>query len=279
MLVSCCDDSARSLRRTLQITDAEGVTLAAVPPAPQNDTMTTPLTKPLADRQRASTRSGCWATAMVTIFVILFGILMLGQVRGRELSLASFQTRDFTFYRIPVVGWQVTPVWRGDEQGDLADELRRLGLLTAQKPATEWRVAWVRTAGGRHDSDVAILTSYLDDEGEGQGPFWKRWTVDHPQLARRFWPVVQQTAALDAYVLIPELFDLARTATHLNDLTRRLHRFQSRSMEMLADDVQAAGDTRQACAIASGRDGASAGFDGTRTLTTASELRRPTERK
>lgn len=222
------------------------MTVAALRRAPQNADMAPP-----ASRQpvvlHAPSRFARVTTACAVAALFGLGLLAFGRVTGREFSASSFEQRDFTFYRIPWLHWQVTPVWHDDCQVELTAELQRNGLIDESLTAADWRVAWVRLVGSRRESDVAILTRYLDDDGLGSA--WVKWTVDHPQLASHFWPTVQRAARLEAYLLIPDLFDLAGAADDPQEFQQRLDRSFRQLLAGLADDLTAAGDTQHAARL------------------------------
>ena len=64
--------------------------------------------------------------------------------------------------------------------------------------------AWTAPPG-----DAAILTAYVEPGEGGQSP-WMLWSKDHPELAAELWPLVADAAHLNAYIVLPDLFDAAR---------------------------------------------------------------------
>ena len=52
---------------------------------------------------------------------------------------------------------------------------------------------------------------YLDAAESGDRRRWVHWSENHDDLAKTLWPAVQQLAQNEAYVFVPDLFDLTKT--------------------------------------------------------------------
>jgi len=63
----------------------------------------------------------------------------------------------------------------------------------------------------RRPGDAGILMKYLDAEESGDRHRWVHWSEKHDELAKILWPAVQQLALAEAYVFVPDLFDLTKT--------------------------------------------------------------------
>jgi hypothetical protein len=182
----------------------------------------------------------------------LFGLLLLlgfGKVTGEEFSPISFQRRDYSFFQLPLVGWQVTPVWRDNRTPELEQQLKRRNLLARRPGASRWDAVWVVAEGGYREGDPMILTRYLDTRQADDKPRWLVWSDDHPKLAQALWPAVQEAAWLEAYVLVPELFELAERATDADGFQQQLATRLTQGLVELAEQRLEADQTQEAVRI------------------------------
>lgn len=129
---------------------------------------------------------------------------------GQEFSPDDFSRRNFSYNVDPWFGWVLskrvnTPVTVG-----LHQELVQDGLV---QPVNHQPQRWHlvhdsgSTRAGRpsHDCDARLLIDYLElfnDEGE---LVWRLWNLDHPQLAKVFWPRIAELARDEMYLQIPPL--------------------------------------------------------------------------
>jgi hypothetical protein len=184
-----------------------------------------------------------WVSVLIVAALL---VLVLGQVHGIEFLPRTFQRRSFTFFQLPLVGWQITPVWQRYQPGQLEAHLTQNGLLSSAPQADRWDVAWVAESGRQQEADPMILTRYLDVVDANGDQRWLKWTTEHPELAKVFWPAVQRLAGLQGYVLLPELFEMAQHATDAAELQRQIDRYLSHALVELAADQTAAGSQRSA---------------------------------
>jgi len=175
-------------------------------------------------RKSGGGRSGRFWVVLVSGLIIALGltaiVLFFGHVRGREFAPSHFETRSFSFYEIPLLKLQITPIRRTSEQSNLQAYLATTALLTRPTgQAKIWHLIEVdRPPGGAWSADAKLLTDFLD-VGDRQRwaqnkSLWHQWSVDHPQHAKALWPRVQKLADRELYVLIPELFRIAAQATY-----------------------------------------------------------------
>jgi hypothetical protein len=198
---------------------------------------------------QAPTKGGLlWLTVggMVALTVGLFVVLTFGRVSGVEFSPQLFQRRSYTFFQIPAVRWQVTPAWRHDETLTLEQHLRQQRLLPHRSAPARWDVVWAAEGDRRHEGNPIILTRYLDVTDANREQHWYAWTKEHPELAKILWSAVQRAATLEAYELIPPLFELAAAGGSPDELQHRINGVLSENLADLADDLAAAGDTAAA---------------------------------
>jgi hypothetical protein len=72
--------------------------------------------------------------------------------------------------------------------------------------------------------DAAILCAYLDSKDQNGDFRWKKWTEDHPNLARILWPAVARVASQQLYIFTPDMLELAESAGDVNAFGRELDR-------------------------------------------------------
>ena len=139
-------------------------------------------------------------------------ILIFGSVSGTEFSPESLETRSFSYYEIPGIRWQVSPIVRKVTVGGVEQLLQRQQLVTLL-PASQWDLVsaqrmtdWIDPRG------ASILNSYLRARTDDNRDYWADWTVKHSELAKVVWPEVIRLARRRLYIFIPDLMQLARRA-------------------------------------------------------------------
>lgn len=148
-------------------------------------------------------------------------LLIFGRCTGEEFSSTDFSRRTFYYFRIPLVKFQVTPLVRTDKSSVLVNYLQTNQLIPQGKK--KWKLASHRVGGSHpYEADELILARYLEQRNNGYDLRWLKWSQNNPKLARAFWPIVWRVANEDLYVLIPELFQLARYSPDPVALDREL---------------------------------------------------------
>ena len=139
-------------------------------------------------------------------------VMLFGHCAGEEFSSQDFSRRSFYYFRLPLIKFQVTPIFRSGKSSVLVKHLHGTNLIPS---ATQnWELARLDTGVGQpYEADELILCRYLDQRNSDYDLRWLVWTRKNPALARAFWPVVWRVANEDLYLLIPDLFHLARYAT------------------------------------------------------------------
>ncbi|MFG0267689.1 MAG: hypothetical protein ACF8AM_21435 [Rhodopirellula sp. JB055] len=134
-----------------------------------------------------------------------------GYVAGTEFAPNHFQTRHFSFYEIPLVHWQITPIRRTSTTPETARYLTQSKILTMPNQIPDrWDLA--ELSHGMQESqphDPALLLDHLRLM-DGGSPVWKQWSKNHPKLAQQLWPTIAKLADRELYILIPRLMELAR---------------------------------------------------------------------
>lgn len=176
--------------------------------------------------------------------------LLVGKVQGTEFAPSHFSSRTFSFWELPLVHLQVSPIRRAPETLAVTNYLRSQNLVTVPKQAPlHWHLVEIRRGVGLPSpADAEILTSYLELE-DSQGPIWKQWSVDHPSAAKVFWPVVQRLAQRELYILLPELFELASRQSNPARLAAEIDRYLRDAYLDLAVDLRAAAHRELAAAV------------------------------
>jgi hypothetical protein len=185
-------------------------------------------------------------TAYIIVAIVgLLGVLLIGgwstvqfgMIHGDEFSPDTFKRRTYTYYRIPLVHWQVTGIDYTDTTGSLEQHLKANKLVPISKPAKPTWHTIQASAGVRQlpVGDAAILYRYLDAATAPGGKEWLDWTTSQPKAAAVMWPVVAQLARDQLYLYLPELLELANKADNVATFTTELNAFAARSYTQVAD--------------------------------------------
>jgi len=136
-----------------------------------------------------------------------------GWVSGEEFSPDLFQRRQFQYYEIPLIGFQITPISREDTTNDLERYLSSQKLVKNTAVQPRWNLVWARQGTqSPHQGDAGILCAYLDARDADENSLWQTWSAKNPQLAKTLWAAVDRLAEQGHYVLIPDVFSLASQA-------------------------------------------------------------------
>ena len=174
---------------------------------------TAPKASPPA-RKSPTRLSQFWVIGISTLVLGLIGFLIIrvaGYVEGVEFSPTHFQSRRFTFYEIPVLHWQITPIDRESTTPDTAISLTQKKLITPPAGApTIWHlVSLKRGSTPAVNDDAALLMQQLRFVADGD-VVWRKWSNDHPELAKILWPTIAKLSERELYVLMPRLFEMVR---------------------------------------------------------------------
>jgi hypothetical protein len=159
-----------------------------------------------------------WIVLGVLAAVLLLFMLTvtMGAVHGIEFSPQRFERRSYSFYELPLTGIQVTAIRREDLSTVAETFVTSSKYVPPPPPAGQetWHIV-VGSRGPRlmQRGDAGILVQYLDAQDAKTTHRWVKWSEDNPQLAKVFWPAVQQLAEHELYVFLPELFDLTKRHT------------------------------------------------------------------
>lgn len=199
-----------------------------------------------------------WVIGISTLVLGLIGFLVIrvaGYVEGEEFSPTHFQARRFTFYEIPILHWQITPIRRETTTPDAAVSLtqKKLVVPPAGEPTTWHLVSIQRGSTPVVDDDAALLTRQLRFVADGD-IVWRKWSNDHPRLAKIFWPTIAKLSERELYVLMPRLFEMVRQIKEPETLETLIAGYLQVEYESLIRDMRDAGQAELADSLAEEAD-------------------------
>ncbi|QEG43861.1 hypothetical protein [Roseimaritima ulvae] len=194
---------------------------------------------------RRSRRNLLVGVVAAVILFICVGLATLaqGKVRGTEFSPQDFSEREFVFWEIPLVHLQITPIRRSGTINPLTSYLKAQQLIQVppggSKPSAQtWHLVKLsRGSLPRPPADAEILVNYLEGD---VGARWRQWTIDHPEMAKIFWPLTQKLAKRELYVLMSDLFAITEQADTPAELRQRTGRYLQETYLQIARDLVAA---------------------------------------
>ena len=178
-------------------------------------------TTPSTSRTTASRGNrGLWIVLslvglLVGALVLLVCSFLFGTITGEEFSPDTFDRRVFSYIEIPLVHLQIWPVHRVSSTKSLESHLVSNKLVpTTSPPKPRWDlVRMTNIEPGSDKCDARILCKYFDSQNDSSKSWWLDWTEKHPDLAKVLWPAVAKVAQQQLYIFVPDMFELARTAT------------------------------------------------------------------
>jgi hypothetical protein len=173
--------------------------------------------------------------------VVFIVIRTQGFVSGHEFSPTHFQQRKFSFYEIPLIHLQITPIKRSGTTPRTATYVRQNSLITpAPGTPTTWHlVAISRGLTGSTPADANLLMDQLSLRAGGD-EYWRKWSIDHPKQAKILWPVIQRLAERELYLLMPPLFELAQIEQSPDCLQENIDSHLKQQYRSLILDMKAA---------------------------------------
>lgn len=167
--------------------------------------------------------------------ILLIGTLFFGHVSGEEFAPDTFERRFYSYFELPVVRIQVTPVQRIVDRPRIAKTLADNNYIANTGPPKRWDFVISRRVGETwREGDALILTRYLDTWGDRSETYWLQWTQDHPATAKILWPTIAKLALQELYLFTPDVFSLAAEQTDPQAFESDLKRVLARKYEELA---------------------------------------------
>lgn len=150
---------------------------------------------------------------LAAILLCFIATVMFGGVHGLEFCPQTFERRSYSYYELPILRLQVTGERNDDLTGDTEQYVALKGYVSTITGKKDWHVL-VGSHGTRlrRPGDAGILIQYLDAEEKGDTRRWVQWSEKNVELAKILWPAVQRLALNEAYVFVPDLFELAKAA-------------------------------------------------------------------
>jgi hypothetical protein len=177
---------------------------------------------------------------------------VFGGVSGEEFSPDLVRRRQFSYYEIPLIHLQITPVHREDTSNSLEQHLTSQNLIQ-QTSVSEprWDLVWARQgAQPPRQGDAGILCAYLDTYDSDRTLIWKDWSEKNPQLAKILWSTIGRLAQQRLYLLVPEVFSVAAPATEAEALRQSIAKTLADRYEQLARTHLELGDHQSARELA-----------------------------
>lgn len=199
-----------------------------------------------------------WVIGISTLVLGLIGFLVIrvaGYVEGEEFSPTHFRARRFTFYEIPILHWQITPIQRETTTPDAAISLTQKKLVSppAGEPAVWHLVSIQRGSTPAVNDDAALLMQQFRFVADGD-VVWRKWSNDHPELAKILWPTIAKLSERELYVLMPRLFEMVRQIEDPEALKTLIAGYLQIEYESLIRDMRDAGQQELADSLAEEAD-------------------------
>ena len=105
------------------------------------------------------------------LFIVFLGTVLFGHVHGEEFAPDTFERRAYSYFELPVLRIQVTPVRRSVSRPDLEQTLVDRHYITVKNPPERWDfVVSYRVGETWREGDARILSQYLDAWSSGSDP-------------------------------------------------------------------------------------------------------------
>lgn len=198
--------------------------------------------------------SQIWVIGISTLVLGLLGFFVIrvaGFVEGEEFSPTHFRARQFTFYEIPILQWQITPIHRDASTPDAAISLTQKKLITPPpgEPDVWHLVSIKRGSSPVVNDDAALLMQQFRFVADGD-VVWRKWSNDNPELAKILWPTIEKLSQRELYVLMPRLFEMIRKIEDPAALESFIAGYLKAEYESLIADMRDAGQDELADALA-----------------------------
>ena len=187
-----------------------------------------------------------WMIILVAVAISAVSFLIIrtqGYVEGQEFSPTHFQARDFHFYEIPLLHLQMTPIRRSSSTPAVATYVRQnslIGPVPTGSP-TQWHLVHLRRGfANSAPADAELLVNQLQLVGGGDA-YWRLWSKERPEQAKRFWPIIRRLAERELYVLMPRLFEIAQRSGSPKQLSADIDRELKHRYAALIHDMRDAG--------------------------------------
>lgn len=161
-----------------------------------------------------------WIIGGILVFAFLLALIVaiFGRVTGVEFSPDTFESREFRYFEIPILGVQVYPIRRTSSSDTFCKYLIDSKFITPQNADDpRWDLVSVRRTD-LVETDAALLNTYLKDGWD----YWKEWSTANPEMAKVLWPEVARLARQRMYLLVPDLMACAQASADATELRQRI---------------------------------------------------------
>jgi hypothetical protein len=164
---------------------------------------------------------GCFfAILAASSLLIALGIFSFwASITGVELSPNNFQSRTFSYSRVPGTKSRIGSTKLGASTPVASTDVLKY-LPTLNRPQ-EWHVASVSGWEEEKHSATILIDALRQRDADGLDA-WGQWSLRQPNLAAVVWPLVQQVAFQHLYSCVPELLELAESTSDPVLLEREL---------------------------------------------------------
>lgn len=155
---------------------------------------------------------GCFLAILGAFgLLVATGILFnWATISGVEFSPNTFQTRSFSYSRIPGTQMRLSKTKLGTLSSPTSTDILK-HLPTLNRPQ-EWHVATIASWGSERHAANVLIEAFRQRDASGMD-VWSEWSTKNPNVAAMFWPLVQQVAFQQLYSCIPELLEIAESNT------------------------------------------------------------------
>ena len=179
---------------------------------------------------------------LLILVVCFFGGLMFlfstALIQGTEFSPNNFQTRTFSYSRVPGTKIVLTKTALGPAVSvTQTDVLKHLKTISG---APVWHVTTLAGRSETHPSST--LVEALKQTNADRADYWGAWSNANPSLATVLWPFVQQLALKEFYFPIPDLLEAAEDAKNPNDFEETLFEITAQAAITQCLDWKKTGD-------------------------------------
>lgn len=144
--------------------------------------------------------------ALVLGLLAIVSWIPFSKIEGTEFSPNAFQTRSFSYYRIPFTKLRVSRTTLTIPNQATEREI----LKHISRPSSE--ELWHPVALAPYETNkypAALLIDSLSRRTPEGNHLWAAWSALHPNQAATLWPFVQSMAMHNLYMEIPEILQFA----------------------------------------------------------------------
>jgi hypothetical protein len=146
------------------------------------------------------------------------------KIDGKEFSPNAFQTRYFSYYRLPFTKLRVSRTTLTIP--DQATEREILKHISRPSSEELWHPVALAPYDGTTKYPAALLFDSLARRTPEGNHLWASWSALHPNQAAALWPFIQSMAMHNLYLEIPEILQFAENYQGPDDQFKsELHSF------------------------------------------------------